>query len=171
MPPESDTMAVEIRGKKAPKNISPPRLDRAARELNLLNISSKGLHNVATVGQFLTEIGLIRYGNGRLLGSAQAMQEGMLYCLELARNAELDHEVRQKYLDLGIRFRNALDENVALQMDVNKVQAKETNGAVSGAKSFLPGAQIQPIQINLSGGATATITEKKADNERDSCKT
>ena len=141
--------------------ISDRRLDAAARELNLLNISAKRLVNVATVGRFVREIGLLQYGNGRLIGSAVAMQEGVLLCGELARRDGPD-EVRQAYLELQLRFLKALDENMVMQIEANKHARKPAAEASSmpQGKPFLPGAQISPIQINVHGGTVEQPREQ-----------
>ncbi len=152
------------------KPITRSRLDRAARELNLLNISSGRLINVATVGQFVKEIGLLKYGNGRLLGSAQAMQEGAFYAAQMARREGIAEEVRQTYLDLELRFLKALDENLVMQLDANR-RGAESSAAASAmpeGKPFLPGAQISPIQINVHGGKVESV--EPAAKEK-SCKT
>jgi hypothetical protein len=149
--PEANT-AIEV---LEPRRVKARRLDAAARELNLLNISSRRLINVATVGQFVKEIGLLKYGNGRLIGSAQAMQEGAIYAAQMARREGISEEIRQTYLDLELRFLKALDENLVMQLDVNKrdVESSAAASALPQGKPFLPGAQISPIQINISGNA------------------
>ncbi len=164
--PEANT-AIEV---LEPRRVKARRLDAAARELNLLNISSRRLINVATVGQFVKEVGLLKYGNGRLLGSAQAMQEGAHYAAQMARREGIAEEVRQAYLDLELRFLKALDENLVMQLDVNKRDVESFSAASSmpQGKPFLPGAQISPIQINISPGATATVSEEAKEQP---CKT
>lgn len=140
------------------KRISGPRLDRAARELNLLSVSSRGLHNVATIGQFLDQVGLLRYGNGRLLGSSQMIYEAAHACAAQAKREGISDEVRQAYLDLQLRFLKAIDENVALQLELNKVaEARSSNPHIPQGKPFLPGAQISPIQINVHGGTVEKV--------------
>ena len=164
-------MEIEVREpSRVVKRITDKRIDRAARELNLLNVSSKGLKNIATIGQFLNEIGLLQYGNGRLLGSAQMIAEGALACKEQALKDGIADEVRQAYLDLQLRFAKALDENVALQLEVNKVAAeKAANPSMPPGKPFLPGSQISPIQIN---GGTVQINAPGAQAKvEEPCKT
>lgn len=146
--------------------VSESTLNRAARELNMITLSSRKLANVATMGQFVNELGLIRYGNGRLLGSAQMIAQGAQACAEMSLKDGLTEEQRQGYMDLQLRFIKALDENVAMQLEINKTA--ETNGASQSmpqGKSFLPGAQVSPIQILITGG---TVSEKKVE---ESCKT
>lgn len=156
------TTEIEIREPATKvRKVSKARLDTAARELKLLSISSTRLSSVATIGQFLDELGVLKYGNGRLLGSAQAMAEGAFYCAKMARKKNLDDETRQGYLELQLRFVKALDENVVMQLKVNK--ASETVGGMNlaQAKSFLPGASISPVQINISPNATVTETKEQ----------
>jgi len=162
--PEATT-EIEVReptGKvRRVRPISNSRLDRAARELNLLNISSRGLHNVATIGQFLDQVGLLRYGNGRLLGSAQMIYEAANACAAQANREGISDEVRQAYLDLQLRFVKAIDENVALQLELNKVaETRSANPRIPQGKPFLPGAQISPIQINI-GTADKTVNAEE----------
>ena len=147
------------------RRVSDGRRNRAARELNILTVSSKKLRNISTIGQFINEMGLLKYGNGRLLGSAQLMAQGAQACAEMALKDGLDENVRQGYMELQLRFLKALDENVALQLEVNKA-AKENsrNGSSSQSKSFLPGAQISPIQINISPSGTVVETKEKTCN-------
>lgn len=144
--------------------VTKARLDRAARELNMLTMSSSGLNNVATTGQFISELGLMRYGNGRLLGSAQLMAQSAQACAEMAAKDGLDEETRQGYMELQLRFLKALDGNVALQLELNKVaERKAENPPMPQGKSFLPGAQISPInvQINCADQKTVQITESR----------
>lgn len=156
--PEDTQIQVREPAAKARK-ISRANLDKAARELNMLTVSSKRLVSVATIGQFISELGLMRYGNGRLLGSAQLMAQGAESCAEMAAKDGLDEEVRRGYLDLQLRFLKALDDNVALQLELNKVaERKSADAAMPQGKSFLPGAQIAPIQVNVHANS-ATITE------------
>jgi len=132
------------------RRISDGRLNRAARELNLLNISARGLHSVATIGQFLDQVGLLRYGNGRLLGSSQMIYEAAIACAAQANKEGISDEVRQGYLELQLRFIKAIDENVALQLELNKVaETRSAHPNMPQGKPFLPGAQISPIQINV----------------------
>ena len=165
--PEATTQ-IEVReptGKV--RRISDGRLNRAARELNLLNVSARGLHSVATIGQFLDQVGLLRYGNGRLLGSSQMIYEAAIACAAQANRDGIADEVRQGYLDLQLRFVKALDENVALQIELNKVaETRSANPNMPQGKPFLPGAQISPIQILVQGGTV----EKTANAEEEPCR-
>jgi len=160
MPEATTTIAVREPSGRV-KRISNGRLNKAARELNLLNISSRGLHNIATIGQFLDQVGLLRYGNGRLLGSSQMIYEAANACATQANRDGISDEVRQGYLDLQLRFIKAIDENVALQLELNKVaETRSSNPHIPQGKPFLPGAQISPIQINVVQSATPTTDNK-----------
>jgi hypothetical protein len=141
-----------------PKPVSPGRLNRAARELNLLKVSARGLSNVAAIGQFLDQIGILRYGTGKLLGSAEMVCEAAARCAELAGRDDLDDETKQGYLDLQLRFLSALDKNVELQMEISgQTAGKQAGPAALPSKPFLPGAQISPINIQIN----AQSVEKK----------
>ena len=95
--------------------------------------------------------------------------EGALACKEQALKDGIADEVRQAYLDLQLRFAKALDENVALQLEVNKVAAeKAANPSMPPGKPFLPGSQISPIQINLVQNAAG---ESKAEDKSLTVKT
>lgn len=164
--PEANT-AVEVvepaSSIRSARPISKLRLDRAARELNLLSISSTRLLNIATIGQFVKEIGLLKYGHGRLVGSATAMQEGAMYAAQMARRDGVSDEIRQAYMELELRFLKALDDNLAMQLDVNRKVDGTSGSAASDlpqGKPFLPGAQISPIQINVHGGTVETPKEE-----------
>ncbi len=144
----------------SPRQVSKGRLDRAARELNLLGVSSRGLTNVATIGQFIGELGLLKYGNGRLLGSAQMLTEAALVCADMAKKEGLDEESRRGYLELQLRFLKALDANFQRQFDVNRKAEESAASSVAPAgKSFLPGERISPIQINVSAGVIPEVKE------------
>lgn len=137
-------------------------IDRAARELNMLSVSSLNFQNFADVGEFVRQIGLVKYGSGRLLGSAQMIAESAVACAALSKKEGLDDESRRGYLELQLRFLKALDQNVALQLEINKASEadREKKSAGGQAKPFLPGATVSPIQINISPSG-ATITETK----------
>lgn len=152
-----DRTQIQVRAAGRMRRIGNGRLDRAARELNMLSVSSAKLKNVATVGAFIKQIGLLKYGNGRLLGSAQLIAQGAQACSELALREGLSDEVRQGYLELQLRFVKALDDNVALQLEVNKTDGRPEGASdIPQGKSFLPGAQVAPIQINVHGGSVET---------------
>jgi len=160
--PSREIEVSEPSGKPAkPRPVSNARLDRAAKELNLLKVSARGLSNVAAIGQFLDQIGIIRYGSGKLLGSAEMIYEAAARCAELANREGIDDETKQGYLELQLRFLRAIDQNVALQVELSGATAAKLPGpAALPSKPFLPGAQISPIQINVTGG---TVTEKKVE--------
>jgi len=148
-----------------PKPVSPGRLNRAAKELNLLKVSARGLSNVAAIGQFLDQIGILKYGTGKLLGSAEMVCEAAARCAELAGRDDLDDETKQGYLELQLRFLGALDKNVSLQMEISGQTAGKQAGPVAlPSKPFLPGAQISPINIQINANAA----EKKVEEP---CKT
>jgi hypothetical protein len=168
--PETITAGREIEvtdpsGKPAKfKPVSNARLDRAARELNLLKVSARGLSNVAAIGQFLDQIGILRYGSGKLLATAEMAAEAASRCADLAARENIDEETKRGYLELQLRFLRSLDDNVALQVELSGATAGKSAGpAALPSKPFLPGAQISPIQINVTGG---TVTEKKVEVEQ-----
>ena len=145
------------------KPVTNNRLDRAARELNLLKVNARGLLNIATIGRFIDQLGVLNYGTGKLLGSAEMISEAATRCAALAEREDLDDEIRQGYLQLQLRFVKALDENLAMQLEVNHV-VQNRAAAPSQAlpsKPFLPGAQISPIQINVGAGATIQTTKEE----------
>lgn len=144
--------------------VSCQKLDKAAAELNLIRVNAAGLTNIATVGRFLDQVGMLNYGNGRLLSSAAMIADSAERCGQLAQNEQLDHQIRQGYLKLQLAFIEALDKNVELHLNLTNAPVNES---VRGnapppmpSKPFLPGANISPIQINISAGA-ATVTEQK----------
>lgn len=152
------------RKKKRAPQISRSRMDKAARELNMICASARGLESIGTMGQFIGELGLMKYGNGRLLGSAALMARSAQRCADMAEKEGVPDEARQAYLELQLRFLKALDANVALQLELNKVAERKAESADSGqTKSFLPGAQIAPIQVNVHA-TTATITESSKED-------
>ena len=79
----------------------------------------------------------------------------------------ISDEVRQGYLELQLRFIKAIDENVALQLELNKVaETRSAHPNMPQGKPFLPGAQISPIQINVHGGTV----EKSVNAEEEPCR-
>lgn len=140
-------------------------LNRAAKELNLVQVKASGLLGISTIGRFLDQLGMLHYGNGRLLASAEMITEAARLCAEFAVVPNLDHETRQGYLELQLRFIQALDANIASQLELNNASAFRPASSPSGpnlpAKSFLPGAQLSPIQINVNTGTTTA--EKKEE--------
>lgn len=140
------------------RKVSASRLDRAARELNLISVSAKGLLNVATIGRFLDQVGILQYGTGKLLASSEMISQAASRCAALADRSDIDEEIRQGYLDLQLRFVKAMDENIQLQMDVNNVAATKTAAPTAmPAKPFLVGAQVSPIQLTINTAA-AVVT-------------
>jgi len=146
--------------------VTPKRLDRAARELNLIRVDAKNLLNIATVGRFLDQVGMLHYGNGRMLASAAMISDAAERCALLASSPDMPDEIRQGYLGLQLKFIEALDRNVELQIEVNNAPINEGGRGSAPppmpSKPFLPGAPISPIQINISA-AQATVTEKKVE--------
>jgi hypothetical protein len=157
----------EPSGKVKLRRVTPHRLDRAARELGLLTISAKGLMNTAAIGRFLDQVGILSYGAGKLAATAEAISAAAAQCAVLAQEAGLDHESRQGYLELQLRFTEALDRNMELQVQLSgasTVKAAQNTGPAY--KPFLPGAQLTPVQINIGQGTVAektTVAEKKSE--------
>ena len=148
--------------------VSPKRLDRAARELNLIRVDARGLLNISTVGRFLDQVGMLHYGNGRMLASAAMIADAAERCGKLAALDTIGDEVRQGYLTLQLKFIQALDENVELHLQLNNAPAGESRRGNAPppmpSKPFLPGAAISPINLQVNvNGQTATVTEKKVE--------
>ena len=149
-----EAIQVQERAPAKVKPISADRLDKAAQELSLIKISAARLRSIKAVGTFLDELGLINVNNGRLLGTAQLITEGALHCAELAKKTKeegMDDQTRQGYLALQLKFLQALDENVAIQLRINREVEVQEKKVGSQAKPFLPGATVSPIQINVVG--------------------
>lgn len=160
----------ESSGNVKRKPVTNRALNRAAKELNLIQVKASGLLGISTIGRFLDQLGMLHYGNGRLLASAEMITEAARLCAEFAVVTNIDHETRQGYLDLQLRFIQALDANIASQLELNNASAfrpASPNGAGPNlpAKSFLPGAQLSPIQINVNTGTTAEKKEEPCHNQ------
>lgn len=141
--------------KKLPKRISDHKLDAALAELNLLSISSEKLRSFGTIGRFLDQIGIVQYGNGRLVGTAQAMAVGLEACAEVVSKAGADNDLKERFILLQIRLAKALDANIELlnkigdQGPARKPQAEQQN------KPFAVGGIATPIQINVHAAPLA----------------
>jgi len=151
---------------KRKRQVSPGRLDRAARELNLISINARGMRNFGIIGRFLDQIGVIDYGNGKLVSSAECLEEGVKQCTALAEREAMDDELRATFLELKLRFVRALNDNVQQLVELNGYgHAERSQGPQAmPAKPFLPGARISPINIQIN----ATAAETKAEEP---CKT
>jgi len=142
--------------------VTPKRLDRAARELNLIRVDAKNLLNIATVGRFLDQVGMLHYGNGRMLASAAMISDAAERCALLASSPDMPDDIRQGYLSLQLKFIEALDRNVELHLTLTNAPANEGGRGSSPppmpSKPFLPGAPISPIQVNVNLGPSGTAT-------------
>lgn len=144
------------------RKVTSNALDKAAMELNLISVSARGLLNVATIGRFLDQVGILQYGTGKLLASSEMISQAAARCAALAEKEGLPEEVRQGYIELQLRFVKAMDENIQLQMDVNNAAAtKSAAPTAMPAKPFLVGAQVSPINIQINAVATPEIKEVK----------
>lgn len=149
--------SVQVKPRRAlPKRISDNKLDAALKELNLLSISSEKLRAHSVVGRFLDQIGIVQYGNGRLVGTAQAMAVGLEACADVVAKAGADNDLKERFILLQIRLAKALDSNIELQNKITdqgparKPQAEQQN------KPFAVGAIATPVQINIHAAPLAT---------------
>jgi len=152
MSPTTEIEVVQPTGIIArPRRITPHRLDRAAKELNLISVNAKGLRGIGAIGRFLDQIGILDYGNGRLIATAEAIALGIRRCSELANGDGVDEDARARFLELQLRFCQALDHNVALMVELNQQEKAQTAAAAQPAhKPFLPGAQVPSISLQVN---------------------
>lgn len=142
------------------RKVTADALDKAAKELNLISVSAKGLLGISTIGRFLDQVGILHYGTGKLLMNAEMISQAAARCAALADRSDIDEEIRQGYLDLQLRFVKAMDENIQLQMDVNNVEQTNKNSPQAmPAKPFLVGAQVSPINIQINAPGVTTKEE------------
>lgn len=142
--------------KHLPKRISDHKLDEALAELNLLSISSEKLKSFSTIGRFLDQIGIVQYGNGRLVGTAEAMAGAMRACADVVAEAGNDNETKERFIMLQLRLAKALDANVALINEVNETGATRKPQPEQQNKPFAVGGIVSPIQINVHASPVAT---------------
>lgn len=142
--------------KSLPARISDHKLDEALKELDLLSISSEKLRGFSAIGRFLDQIGIVQYGNGRLVGTAEAMSSAIKTCADVVSDDKADNDTKERFMLLQIRLARALDSNIALmnkisdQGSVKKPQAEQQN------KPFAVGGIVSPIQINVHAAPLAT---------------
>lgn len=163
--PESPVQEIEVippspaaaRPKKTQVGrVSNQKLDQALSELDLLSISSEKLRGFSTVGRFLDQIGIVQYGNGRMVGTAEAMSAGIKACAEVVSNAGTDNETKERFLILQIRFARALDANIALLNKITDSGTPKKPQAEQQNKPFAIGGVVSPIQINVHTSPVAT---------------
>lgn len=172
--PESITAGREIEisqpsgvVKRKPK-IGAGRLDRAARELGMITVSSAKMRNLSVVGRFLDQVGILELSNGKLLGNAESLERGALRCELLANDDRLPAELRATFLELKLRFIRATNDNIQQMVELNGIsQAKRNEPQATATKPFLVGAQVSPIQINI-GSQNPQPAEKPLETQ---CKT
>ena len=169
MPPETITAGREIEvsepsGIVKRKRVGNSQLDRAARELGMISLSSRGMKNFGVVGRFLDQVGIIDYGNGKLIATSEALDEGIKKCAALAANVTMTVELRATFLELQLRFIKAQSGNVQQMAELNEAKQSGDVPRPMPTKPFLPGAQISPINLQVNvGGQPVTVTEKKVE--------
>lgn len=150
--------ALEPNAKKPrAKRISNHKLDNALQDLNLLSISSDKLRGFSLIGQFLDQIGIVEYGNGRMVGTAVAMENAMKACAEVVANAGADNELKARFIELQLRLAKAIDANVALINRVQDEHPAKKPSAEQQIKPFAVGSVIVPIQINQVSSAEKAV--------------
>jgi hypothetical protein len=141
--------ALEPKAKKPrAQRVSNHKLDEALKDLNLLSISSDKLRGFSLIGRFLDQIGIVEYGNGRLVGTAVAMETAMKACADVVANAGQDNDLKAKFIDLQLRLAKAIDSNVALVNRVQDEHPAKKPPTEQQTKPFAVGSIIVPIQIN-----------------------
>lgn len=140
--------------------VSTQRLNKAVKELNMIAIDGRGLRNYSIVGRFLDQIGLVHYGAGRLIGTADAIDRAIKMCANvLEANPTMSTESKERFLTLQLALCKALDNHVEVLAKLNKSEqaTKSEQGPKTAVKAFTVGAQIQPIQINVAAGGAVQI--------------
>lgn len=146
----------EVSAKKRRKpRITDGKLDAALADLNLLSISSEKLKGFSIVGRFLDQIGIVQYGNGRLVGTAEAMAVAMKACAEVVSNAGNDSDLKERFIMLQIRLAKALDANAVMIGQMNETTQSSKPQTEQQNKPFAVQSIVTPIQITVQSGSVA----------------
>lgn len=151
--PAKTTKPAKVR---KPSRVSDQKLEQALKELNLLSISSDKLRGYSTVGRFLDQIGIVQYGNGRLVGSAVAMETAMQVCADVVAKAGNDSDLKERFITLQIRLAKAIDSHVSSIKNGTDTGFGKKPTAEQQNKPFAVGSVIVPIQINAQANQVAT---------------
>lgn len=143
------------------RKVTPHALDTAAKELGLITVNARGMRNTGIVGRFLDQVGVIEYGQGRLIGSAEALEAGINRCAALADSEKVNDELKATFLELKLRFARALNDSVSQLVDLGGTTKAQNAPSAPASKPFLVGAQVSPINIQINAVATPEIKEVK----------
>lgn len=141
---------------RKPSRISDHKLDKALKDLDLLSVSSQKLRGFSTIGRFLDQIGIVEYGNGRLVGTAEAMETAIRACADVVANAGDDHDRKDRFITLQIRLARAVDNNIALLNKISDTGPAKKPQPEQQNKPFAVQGVITPIQITLNTNPVAT---------------
>lgn len=161
----TDIEVVEPKGKVKRGRVTDHALDKAARELNMLTVSAKGLRGFTVIGRFLEQLGVVNYGNGRLVATAEAIANAQKVCADLAARENLPAQMREQFLELQLRLAERMDENIALMVKVNEAPAVESAKLPQQVKPFALNSVVPPLAIPLQVNVTNNLPpqEKKKD--------
>lgn len=139
------------------QRVSNHKLDEALRELNILSISSSKLRGLGVIGRFLDQIGIVEYGNGRMVGTAAAMEVALASCAEVVANAGDDNALKERFIDLQLRIAKAIDANVAMISRSQGDQPGKKPPSEHQIKAFAVGSIVVPVQINTVSPSEKTV--------------
>lgn len=145
--------------KRRKARITDGKLDAALADLNLLSISSKQLNGFSVIGRFLDQIGIVQYGNGRLVGTAEAMAVAMRTCADVVANAGNDSDLKERFITLQIRLAKALDANAVMIGQMSETDRDAKPRTEQQNKPFAVQSIVTPIQINVQ--ANPVVTDPK----------
>lgn len=142
------------------RKVTDDQLDRAAGELGIV-INAKKIKANGVIGRFLEQQGVVAYATSKLMASETVLQDTIKQCRDLIDYGNLDVELKRDFVKLQVELCKALNESALNMVQINKSEPQQGPKSGQAVKPFALGAQVSPIQINISGSTVAT--EKKAE--------
>lgn len=160
---ESTAQNAKMRVRRA-GNVTTQKLNKAAKELSMVTVNAQGLRNYSLIGRFVDQIGLVHYGAGRLVGTADAIDRAIKLCSNvLEANPTMSTESKERFLTLQLALCKALDNHVEVLAKLNKSEqtGKNEQAPKTAVKAFATGSVVSPIQLNINTTGAVTVEKEQ----------
>lgn len=146
-----------------PKPMSVKDAQKAADAIGKMSVKIGRLKGFAGLGDYLSQIGVMAYGRGLLVFTAEQASASIVQCDKLYKTTE-DADVKTSLIRLKRDLQGQLLQAGHEIVESARVDAAQGNGVPTGNKSFTPGEKVftgAAVQLNVNvGGASPPADEK-----------
>lgn len=132
------------------KGVTAAQFDKAAGQVNMVLVRAKTVQALAKMGAFVSDIGAVNIGLGRLLVTGEALDNAIRKCNDVL-NDVVDPEVAAELLSVQ---KELAGKSIDMALAFTKIkEGSRSTGSGAAAQSFPPDAIVvgagHPVQINV----------------------